>query len=522
MTEHIPLNKLILSPRNVRKTNGEEDIESLADSIHSKGLLQNLVVSPAAGSTGKNRKYAVDAGGRRYRALKRNVTLGRIAANHPIPCHIIASDDGLEASLAENLQKIAMNPADEVEAFAAIITAGGAGTNSRADVNDTATRIANCARRFGRTENYVRQRLRLASLAPEILDALRAGKITIESARAYAGHPDPKVQLKIFAANDKKPQDWAHDPKSVRDALAGKVYAIDHRLVRYVGLETYVEAGGRVETDLFFGEGEREQLLDPAIIDSLAKAKAEQEAQEKAQADGWLDGVVAPVTGPTWQDPTPPVGYVREFRAPDDVEEAARAQRVTMYRLNEDGSGVERLNYTHYVPETPAEEEDKAGHAQSRHDIDYAARERRERIELYAARMAAPSISGTPLEDRAFWPVDEWDELEFVDEDDGTRNAIVTLLIKVPVDELQPHMEAAEQKYEARQAEKQRIEERIEDLESQGLHEAAHRLRTTGSGTAPDDDPADPDAGDPGDPDGGEEQEQAREDAPAEDEQVAA
>ena len=43
MTDTVPLNKLVLSPRNVRKTNGEEDIAGLAESIKSKGLLQNLL-----------------------------------------------------------------------------------------------------------------------------------------------------------------------------------------------------------------------------------------------------------------------------------------------------------------------------------------------------------------------------------------------------------------------------------------------------------------------------------------------
>ena len=61
MTTSVPLNKLNLSPRNARKTNGDEDIEALADSIQSKGLLQNLVVSEGAGGKGL---YEVDAGGR--------------------------------------------------------------------------------------------------------------------------------------------------------------------------------------------------------------------------------------------------------------------------------------------------------------------------------------------------------------------------------------------------------------------------------------------------------------------------
>ena len=40
----IPLNKLIPSPRNVRKTDRKVDIDMLAASIAARGLLQNLCV----------------------------------------------------------------------------------------------------------------------------------------------------------------------------------------------------------------------------------------------------------------------------------------------------------------------------------------------------------------------------------------------------------------------------------------------------------------------------------------------
>ena len=49
----IPLNKLKKSPDNVRKTpHAKAEIESLAASIHAKGILQNLVVAPEVAETG--------------------------------------------------------------------------------------------------------------------------------------------------------------------------------------------------------------------------------------------------------------------------------------------------------------------------------------------------------------------------------------------------------------------------------------------------------------------------------------
>jgi ParB family transcriptional regulator, chromosome partitioning protein len=67
----IPLNKLVRSPRNVRKTGGES-VEELAASIHAHGLLHNLTVTEHQNQKGaKSGKYELIAGDRRFRALER-------------------------------------------------------------------------------------------------------------------------------------------------------------------------------------------------------------------------------------------------------------------------------------------------------------------------------------------------------------------------------------------------------------------------------------------------------------------
>jgi ParB family chromosome partitioning protein len=61
MIKSIPLNKLIPSPRNVRRgSDGEADLQLKAD-IAARGLLQNLVVAPAKKPKGS---FAVEAGAR--------------------------------------------------------------------------------------------------------------------------------------------------------------------------------------------------------------------------------------------------------------------------------------------------------------------------------------------------------------------------------------------------------------------------------------------------------------------------
>ena len=121
MIQSIPLKKLVPSPRNVRKSSDVlADLQLRAD-IAARGLLQNLVVRK-----GKRGKFEVEAGGRRLAALQALAEEGTLSQNHEVTCLVIEGEESevREASLAENVQRLAMNPADEAQAFASIIEAG--------------------------------------------------------------------------------------------------------------------------------------------------------------------------------------------------------------------------------------------------------------------------------------------------------------------------------------------------------------------------------------------------------------
>src|SRR5690349_15331471 len=110
--QFIPLPLLGPSPRNVRKTE-DSGIGDLAASIAAHGLLQNLTVCAAEHGT-----YTVEAGGRRLLALQALASDGRIDADYGVPCLVLDPDaDLLEASLAENVIRQDMHPADEFDAF---------------------------------------------------------------------------------------------------------------------------------------------------------------------------------------------------------------------------------------------------------------------------------------------------------------------------------------------------------------------------------------------------------------------
>ncbi len=259
--QHIPLNKLVESEDNVRRTERKRDIDALAASIAAHGLLQNLTVTER--DIGK---YAVVAGARRHAALKLLVRQGERAKDWPVPCHIVDAAAAVEASLAENVQRVDMNAMDEVEAYAALVDGGA----SAEDV----------ARRFGATVRHVEQRLAIARLSPRIRAAYRKGELTLDVARAFCLDPDHTAQDRVFKGLS-KPISNTH---AVRSALTqGRTLASD-RLALFVGIEAYTQAGGRIVKDLF--EDDVVLLDDGDIIQRLALAKAET-LRDAVLAEGW-------------------------------------------------------------------------------------------------------------------------------------------------------------------------------------------------------------------------------------------
>lgn len=261
----IPLNKLQQSEANARRTDKRVDIEALAEDIAAHGLLQNLNVTEC----GKDR-YAVSAGGRRHAALKLLAKQGRIAKDVAIPCKIVSVEEAAEISLAENIQRVAMNVMDEVDAFAAL-AANGAG-------------IDEIARRFGSTIVHVERRLALAKLSPKVKATYRKGEINLDTARAFCITDDHAAQEAVFKQLSKP----ITNAQSVRAFLTqGRMPAHD-RLARFVGIPVYEAAGGRLARDLF--EDDVVFLEHADLVRRLAHDKLEASAAElRAKGWGWVE-----------------------------------------------------------------------------------------------------------------------------------------------------------------------------------------------------------------------------------------
>ena len=282
MIRQIPLKKLKPSPRNVRRAIEEQaDLQLKAD-IEARGLLQNLVVAPASRPKGS---FTVEAGGRRLRALIEMSKEGKLPATHEVCCLVIegGTAEAQEASLAENFQRLAMNPADECLAFGRLIEQG-------ADAEGI-------ARRFGLTVRFVEGRLRLSALAPAVFEALGAGEITLDVAKAYAATPDRERQTWVFEQVGRG-YSGTH-PDSIRRMMTEATASATDRRARFVGEEAYVSAGGRIERDLF-SEAEATRWLDVPLLERLAAEKLDALAQEAATEhglawvrptlDNWLGG----------------------------------------------------------------------------------------------------------------------------------------------------------------------------------------------------------------------------------------
>ena len=280
----VPLNKLVLSPRNVRKTYAAAEIEELVTSIAApgRGLIQNLTVSEQTGAQGTpTGLWEVVAGGRRFRALTLLVERKRLAAGAAIPCRRVADANALDASLAENEDRKALHPADAYEAFAELHQDGmGLG-------------IEEIAARFGVTAHAVRQRLRLGTLSPAIMAAYREGKLTLDHVMAFTVTENRDAQERALA----ELPEWQLTPHAIRRVLTQTSVPGHDPRVRLVGLDAYQAAGGRVQRDLFTEDGGG-WLTDAALLERLVGERMEAAAAQ-VQAEGWKWVVTDPTAART-------------------------------------------------------------------------------------------------------------------------------------------------------------------------------------------------------------------------------
>ncbi len=261
----VPLSQLLprRSKRNVRTT-PRQSIPELAASIARVGLLQNLIVILSA----DGEQYEVVAGDRRLTALKLLAKKKRIAAEYEVPCLLVADASARTVSLAENVQREAMHPADQFAAFAALVKEGRP--------------IEDIAADFGVSPLVVQRRLKLANVSPRLMTDYRASGVTLEQLMALTITDDHAAQEAAFYGAP----EWQRGASALRDRLTEREITATHPLVRFVGLDAYTAVGGGIRRDLF-AEGEAgTYLTDAALLETLVRGKLDAQAED-VRAEGW-------------------------------------------------------------------------------------------------------------------------------------------------------------------------------------------------------------------------------------------
>jgi ParB family chromosome partitioning protein len=264
----IPFNKLVLSQSNVRRIKAGVSIEELAEDIARRTLLQSITVRPVIDEGGaETGMFEIPAGGRRYRALELLVKQKRLARNAPIPCVIRLEGTAEEDSLAENIQRAPLHPLDQFRAFLTLREKG----QSEEEI----------AAAFFVSVAVVKQRLRLASVSPALLDTYAEDGMALDQLMAFTVNPDHERQEQVWEAIQRS---YTKEAYQIRRLLTeGAVRASDKR-AQYVG-EGYLGAGGPIMRDLFQSD-DGGWLQDVALLERLVAEKLARDA-EPIRSEGW-------------------------------------------------------------------------------------------------------------------------------------------------------------------------------------------------------------------------------------------
>ncbi len=210
------------------------------------------------------RGYEVLEGRRRWLAMQHLIDQGALHADLPLPVQVFEGDEAeaREVSLMGD-SKAALSDPILAQRFAQLST--------RLTPPDIAAH-------FGKSERAVRQLIALGKLAQPVWEAWRDGEIIRASAEAYTIGA-PSEQTKIFANRTQR-----NSPATIRSVLHGDSLDAASSLARYVGVDAYLAAKGRISGDLF---SETAVWLDPAIAKGIAGKQLGALAKTIAKREYW-------------------------------------------------------------------------------------------------------------------------------------------------------------------------------------------------------------------------------------------
>lgn len=165
----LPVDGISPNPKQPRRVFDTEALDELVHSLQTVGLLQPIVVRPAAAG------YELVAGERRWRAAK-------AAGWQTVPALVRSTEDTdlLRHALLENLHRAQLNPLEEAAAYQQLLTDFGGTQEELAD-------------RLGRSRPHLTNTLRLLRLPPAVQRRVAAGVLSAGHARALLALPDEQA-----------------------------------------------------------------------------------------------------------------------------------------------------------------------------------------------------------------------------------------------------------------------------------------------------------------------------------------
>tara|TARA_Y100001970_G_C14165747_1_gene821180 strand:- start:819 stop:1652 length:834 start_codon:yes stop_codon:yes gene_type:complete len=226
--KHINISEIDANHKQPRKKFNKDELEELASSIKTNGILQPIVVR-----TSKKGRYEIIAGERRWRAAQ-------LAGIHEIPCFIkeIGDDKIQEAALIENIQREDLNAVEEAKAFKALL-------NNNSDYEKISKTV-------GKSKSHISNMIRLLELDDEILNFLISGELSMGHARALIGVPDAvslakeAIEKKLSVRQVEKNTSNFKNTKSKKNIRDPNIVDLEKELSEKIGLKTniYFNEGG--------------------------------------------------------------------------------------------------------------------------------------------------------------------------------------------------------------------------------------------------------------------------------------
>jgi len=223
-----------------RKDFKKEELEELASSIKSQGVLQPIVVRKK-----DEQQYEIIAGERRWRGAQ-------IAGLHEIPALVkeMTDNEAREAALIENIQRENLNAVEEARAYKKLIENKNTGYDSLSSI-------------VGKSKSHISNMLRLLELDDEILNYIIEGKLSMGHARALIGVPNAKalaqeiINKKLSVRETEKNTSQYKKNKSNKKFKDPNIVDLEKELSEKIGLKTSIhfnQEGSSGSLTLFYSD----------------------------------------------------------------------------------------------------------------------------------------------------------------------------------------------------------------------------------------------------------------------------